>query len=140
MIRNYTENDITNITELGNILHKNYEFKLDVFSKCLVYTIEDKFIGFIIYSIMYERAEIVDIIINTDYRNRGYGKKLINNALNDIKKNNCKNVTLEVSVDNEMAIKFYVGFGFKIVKLIKNYYLNIKSGTNKDAYLMELKF
>ena len=35
MIRNYIGSDIAEITKLGSFLHKNYKFKLDVFSKCL---------------------------------------------------------------------------------------------------------
>ena len=140
MIRNYIESDITEITKLGSFLHKNYKFKLDVFSKCLVCVLEEKLVGFIVYSIMYERAEIIDIVVDSDYRERGYGKCLISAALDEIKSNKCQNVTLEVSSGNAIAIKFYSNFGFKKVREIKSYYFDIESNVCHDAYLMELKF
>lgn len=140
MIRNYIESDITEITKLGSFLHKNYRFKLDIFSKCLVCVEEEKLVGFIVYSIMYERAEIIDIIVNPDYRERGYGKCLIIKALDEIKNNKCLNITLEVSSNNDVAIKFYSNLGFKKVRRIKNYYFDIESNVCYDAYLMELRF
>ena len=53
--------------------------------------------------------------------------KLINEIINDYEINN---ITLEVSVDNCVAIKLYEKLGFKSVALRKEYY----NGT--DAFLM----
>ena len=61
------------------------------------------------------------------FRNMGIATKLINEIINDYEINN---ITLEVSVDNCVAIKLYEKLGFKSVALRKEYY----NGT--DAFLM----
>jgi glucosamine-phosphate N-acetyltransferase len=39
-------------------------------------------------------AHIEDVCINTNYRGKGYGKKLLNYLINEAKNNNCYKVTL----------------------------------------------
>lgn len=63
LIRNYIKEDINNINKLGRLLHNNYDFSLDDFSFCKVITEDNNIIGFVIYSVIYERAEIIDIVI-----------------------------------------------------------------------------
>lgn len=134
MIRQYNDKDINEIAKLGLKLHDNYVFSLNEFSNCLVIEENNKIIGFITYSIIYERAEVIDIIIDEKERKKGYGNKLLSKVIEIAKENNCTNITMEVNVNNEIAIKLYKKNGFKIVLNRKNYY------NDNDAYLMELKF
>lgn len=132
MIREYIENDIIDIEFLGKELHDNYKFSLDTFSKCKVIEINNKIIGFITYSIIYDRSEIIDIIIKEEFRNKGYAKKLIDNISIELINNKCKNITLEVNEINP-AVHFYQKTGFEIVSVRKGYY------NNNNGYLMEKK-
>ena len=141
MIRYHVEDDINDIVRLGKLLHENYKFKLDTFSKCLVcYDDKNMFVGFVVYSIMYERSEIIDIIVDSNYRTKGYGKKMLLKVIEDVRKNDCENVTLEVKKDNQVAIDFYYSLGFKIIGCIKDYFLDLKNKKYIDGYIMELKF
>lgn len=130
LIRKYNEKDIPYINKLGSLLHDNYIFSLDDFSDCLVIEVDRKIIGFIIYSEIYERAEIVDIIIEPAYRNKGYAKSLIKRFL-DVLNKSVNNVTLEVNSSNINAINLYKKLGFEIVAIRKKYY------DGKDGYLMK---
>lgn len=130
LIRKFTKEDIHSINKLGVLLHGNYKFSLDNFSYCLVINNDDCFIGFLIYSEIYERAEIVDIIIEPDHRKKGYATLLINHFFN-ILNVNITNITLEVNSLNHAAINLYKKHGFEIVATRKKYY----NGT--DAYLMK---
>ena len=80
-----------------------------------------------IFDIIYDRCEIIDVYTVEKFRNMGIATKLINEIINDYEINN---ITLEVSVDNCVAIKLYEMLGFKSVALRKEYY----NGT--DAFLM----
>ncbi len=131
MISKYNEEDIKDIENIGLLLHDNYKFNLDVFSSCYTYKINNKIIGFITYSVIYDRAEIIDVIIIPEYRRQGYAKELISKVINDVK-GNCKNVTLEVRKGNVDATKLYELIGFKVVATRNNYY------NNEDGLLMEL--
>lgn len=131
-IRKYKNEDINLITLLGKELHDDFKFNLDVFSNCLVIEENEKLIGFVIYSVIYDRSEIVDIIIDSKYRLKGYGKKLLDCVIDKIKKTGCLNATLEVACNNLPAVKLYESLGFIIEAKRKNYY------DNTDGYLMML--
>lgn len=133
IIRNYTAIDIKSIEKIAEDLHENYEFKLNEFTKCLVLEENKNIIGFITYAIIYETSEIIDIVIDKENRNKGYASKLLEKVIDDIMKNNCLNITLEVSVENSFAIKLYKKYGFEIVSTRKGYYNGV------DAYLMNKK-
>ena len=128
-------NYIDELNKLGSCLHKNFEFNISEFNKCKLLLDETKLIGFITYTVIYERAEILDIVIDCNFRNKGYGNILLNNCVDDIKKSNCINITLEVSENNLAAINLYKKNGFKILAVRKNYYHN--NNEYIDAYLME---
>lgn len=130
-IRNYNKDDYSYINKLGSLLHNDYKYKEDEFLSCLVCEENGKVIGFITYVIIYERAEIIDIIIDLDYRKKGYGFNLLKSAIAEIKKHDVENITLEVNSNNVSAIKLYEKHGFKVVAIRRKYY-----GDN-DAYLMK---
>lgn len=130
-IRKYQEEDINSINRLGGTLHNDFKFELNVFSSCLVIDEDGSLIGFVIYSIMYDRAEIIDIIIDPLYRNMGYGKKLLSGVIGIINDLKCLNITLEVSEKNKVAIKLYESLGFIKAAVRKNYYDGV------SGYLME---
>ena len=130
-IRNYIEKDIKYINELGSLLHTNYNFSIDSFSNALVMYEDDLFIGFLVYSIIYERAEIIDIIVAPTYRRKGYADKLLRYTIEEVKKNGCDNITLEVNENNLFAINLYKKYGFETCAMRKNYY------NNDNGYLMK---
>lgn len=132
MVRDYNPNDKETIIKLGSKLHKQYKFNLDLFSKCKVLQIGDNIVGFVTYSVIYERAELIDIIIDEQFRKRGYGSKLLKSVIDDAILQNCDNITLEVREDNYSAINLYKRYNFEVVAVRKNYY------KDKDAYLMKL--
>lgn len=131
LVRDYNNEDIECILKLGSLLHSNYELSLNEFSKCLVIEDNGVLIGFVIYSVIYERAEIIDIIIDPTNRLKGYGIFLLNYVIDEIKRQNCENITLEVNSSNEGAINLYKKLGFKIEAVRKNYY------NDNDGYLMK---
>lgn len=97
------------------------------FSKYLVYIKDDKIMGFINYTYIYDRIEIININVKDDYKRQGIGSKLLTEVLN----NKVINFTLEVNKTNLPAITFYKNHGFKEIAIRKNYY----NGT--DGILME---
>lgn len=131
LIREYKKEDIKELNKLGLLLHENYKFTLDKFSYCNVIQLENEIIGFVIYSVIYERAEIVDIVINPSHRKKGYASLLLNNVINTLKQEGIENITLEVSETNNKAIGVYKKLGFKVVTKRKKYY------NENDGYLMK---
>ncbi len=135
IVRRYTKSDVFGITKLAYNLHDNYVFNLDEFSSCFVCIDKGHVIGFITYSVIYERAEIIDIYIEKEYRRQKIGTKIIKKVIDECYKNNCENITLDVDIYNQAALDFYYSFDFKIVARRQHYYKN----SMDDAYVMEKK-
>ena len=101
------------------------------FSRRIEYSINDEVIGFLEYSLIYDRIEIDQVVVNEEYRGQGIGTKLMSYLISMAIELRVINVTLEVRVSNEIAIKLYKNFGFREVALRKYYY------GDEDGILME---
>lgn len=116
-----------------NILYNKY-FNVDLnfsdpFKKVYVYIINNKVIGFIDYSLIYDRIELNYILVIDEYRLSKIASKLIEKMLEE----SVDSISLEVCINNDAAIKLYKKYGFNIVSIRKNYYDGL------DAYLMHRK-
>ena len=113
--------EITNLEDINNSFinyeYINNEYKNNPFFKLLIIE-EDSIIGYLYYSDIYERIEINQIEVDSSYRNKGYGSKLMKYLID----NTDKSITLEVRIDNNPAIALYKKFNFKEVSIRKNYY------------------
>lgn len=126
MIREATNKDIEIINEM---FKNNFNMPItkDVFAHIAVFE-QEKILGFIDYSVMYERAELNYIAVLEDYKRKHIASNLMEYMLKNLE--DIENISLEVNVNNEVAIKLYKKYGFEVVATRKNYY------QNDDAYLM----
>ena len=102
----------------------------DPFSKVIVYIEDNNVIGFLSYSIIYERAEINYIYVLESYRSQKIASKMLDYMIRTCKI--CDNITLEVRKSNSIAISLYKKYGFKEVATRENYY------NDEDGILMML--
>lgn len=125
--------ELNNLDELDNsFISKEYisnELSNNPFGKVLVLK-EDKIIGYIYYSDIYERAEINQFEIENIHRNCGKGDLLLKYLINLVQ----KDITLEVKADNTRAIKVYEKNGFVKTAIREGYYNGV------DGILMERKY
>lgn len=128
MIKEITSSSL----ELKKFLNENKISIIDndPFSKFIVYLEDTKIIGFLSYSVIYERAEINYIFVLESYRGKKIASKMLNYMISSYKI--CDNITLEVRKSNSIAISLYKKFGFKEVAIRENYY------NNEDGILMML--
>lgn len=103
------------------------------FSKEVIYIEEDIVIGYLSYSIMYEKAEINNIYVLEQYRSQGIGSKLLDYLVKKCKI--CENITLEVRKNNINAIRLYKKNGFKEVAIREKYY----DGVDGILMMLEVK-
>ena len=94
----------------------------DPFKRRIEYFVNSESIGFLEYSLIYDRIEIDNIEVDFKYRKRGIGTKLMNYLIEIAIRNNVVNITLEVRVSNEAARYLYKKFGFMEVAVRKYYY------------------
>ena len=97
-------------------------FSSDPFKYLYVYELDRKVVGFINYSIIYDRAELNYLYVDGEYRKRNIASEMLEFFIVDCVDNNCKNITLEVSDKNIGAINLYKKFCFEVKAVRKNYY------------------
>ena len=108
----------------------NYKVTLTPFNKVIGHYFDNKIVGFLDYSVMYEKIEINYIFVIEEYRKKGIAYNLIKYVIDNY---DFENITLEVNVNNTNAINLYKKLGFKIINIRKCYYDGV------DGYLMEVK-
>ena len=102
-------------------------FSSNPFANYLVYILNNKIIGYVYYSYIYERCEINQIEVKNIHRNCGIGTKLMKKLTEIVD----KSITLEVKIDNYCAINLYKKFNFVEKAIRRGYYNGI------DGILME---
>lgn len=110
-------------------------FNKTPFSNVLVYEKDRKIVGFISYSVIYDRVEIDYIYVDKEYRGLNIGKEMMELCIEDAISRDCKNITLEVNANNKQGIGLYKKFGFETKTIRPKYY------HGEDGFLMmkELK-
>ena len=109
------------------------DFKQNAFTKYFIYEEKSNIIGVVNYYDLYDRFELSYIEVKEEYRNKKIGSLLIENLIKIAEEKKVKNITLEVNINNEYAIKLYNKYGFNVVAIRKGYYDGV------DGYLMERK-
>lgn len=100
-------------------------------SKYIVAKIGNEIVGFAGIKIIFEEADIMNIVTKKSFRNKGIGSLLLKNLITISKNSNVISIDLEVNEENLGAIHLYTKFGFEILGTRKNYY------KNKNAIIMK---
>lgn len=101
------------------------------YAKRIEYYEEEKVIGYLNYSLIYDRMEIDNFFVEETRRREGIGKKMMSYLVADAINSHVVNITLEVRISNEVARNLYKNFGFREVARRKFYY------GDEDGILME---
>lgn len=136
MVRLANYKDLKELNVLGNIIDPNFsnlfnlrEILKDKYSQIFVYEKDQKIIGFLHITKLYETIEIINLAVLEAYRHQQVASNLLDYMMSEMTGEIIKFI-LEVNVNNLAAINLYEKFGFKIANIRKNYY------NKEDAYLM----
>lgn len=101
------------------------------FYRRIEYFIDNKSVGYLEFSLIYDRIELDNIKVLEEYRNQGIGTKLLAHLIGLAIDYRVVNITLEVRVSNDVARSLYKKFGFHEIAIRKFYY------GDEDGILME---
>ena len=93
-------------------------------SSYIIGKINNEIIGFAGLKIIFDQADIMNIVIKKTYRNQGIGTLLLENLILLAKDLNISTLFLEVNEQNKPAIHLYEKLGFKKLGVRKKYYNN----------------
>ena len=101
---------------------------LDFYKKCLKKSIQkdifivaeakERVVGYVYGDVKqwypgYNIGSVIDIAVKGEHQGKGIGKLLLNKIINSFREKGCKEVILQVNVQNERAIGLYKSFGFE---------------------------
>ena len=95
----------------------------------------DEVVGFAGIKVILDEADIMNIVVKKDFRNKKIGSLLLEHLISYSKSINLKNITLEVNKNNLSAIKLYEKFAFDRLGIRKKYY-----NGKDDAIIMSKSF
>ena len=121
--------EIDNIQNIFSDVFKQKNELIDTFSsnpyvKLYTYSVDNQVVAFIQYEDIYDRFELDNIYVLKEYRNKGIASIMMDFMINEGKKKNVINITLEVREDNINAINLYKKYGFVEKAIRNNYYQN----------------
>jgi [ribosomal protein S18]-alanine N-acetyltransferase len=79
--------------------------------------------------------EIIEIVVDVTFQQKGIGLNLLQKLLEQAQKNEIHSIFLEVSAHNQKAINLYKKADFVQINTRPNYYLE-KNGLKADAYVL----
>lgn len=113
-----------------NNIKDSIESELD---NCMVIEEDHRILAYIVFRVNCDEAELFRIATDKNFRKSGYGHKLMDFMILNLKDMKVKKVFLEVRCKNMDAVRLYERYGFKKLGVRKEYYRD----PTDDALLME---
>ena len=99
----------------------------------------DKVVGYCLYQVIFEQAEILRIGTHPDYQRQGVASQLFEKLNVELRSNQVESLLLEVRADNFAAIALYQQQGFVTIHRRKGYY-QVPHQLAIDALIMQRLF
>ncbi|CAM3652552.1 hypothetical protein GCM10016272_26160 [Psychrobacter glaciei] len=93
----------------------------DSINLLVVYKI-DQIVGYCLYQVVFEQAEILRIGTHPDYQRQGIASQVFAKLDTELMNNKVENLLLEVRADNFSAIALYEQQGLAVIHRRKGYY------------------
>ena len=90
-------------------------------------------IGYIVFWLMFEECQILNVAVDPAYRGKGYAKNMLRKAIDLALRKDLRRALLNVRKSNLSAIGLYQSVGFLITHIRKKFYAD-----GEDAYEMIL--
>ncbi|MDE5867417.1 MAG: ribosomal protein S18-alanine N-acetyltransferase [Anaeroplasmataceae bacterium] len=131
MLRRYKKEDIDKIVSIEeSVLHSTLGedfYTLDLtnnLARHYVWEDQGNILGFISTTFDGIASEILNFGVALEYQHQGIGTKILDGMLEELLALGVESVILEVRSSNTNAQRFYQKFGFKEIRVRKNYYNN----------------
>lgn len=135
--------DLPRIMPLENAAY-DFPWSESIFRDCfsaaytgLAIEIDGAFLGYGVLSVAAGEAHIMNVVIDSNQRSRGLGKKLVKRLIDQARWHRVESIFLEVRVSNSVARCLYADLGFQEIGVRKAYYPGRKS--REDAVVMSLQ-
>lgn len=148
-LRRFSPSDLEAVMNINRVcLPENYAayFFIDTFNNLpetfIVAEVQAQVVGYIMCRLEHgfsdlkklrfaRKGHIISVAVMPEFRNRGIGQLLVEQALSALSGHNADECYLEVRINNMQAINLYRKMAFEITRTIPRYYFD-----GFDAYVM----
>ncbi len=95
-------------------------------------------VGFVMVRTVVDESEILTVAVDPAFRSRGFGRRLIEEAMRRLYHDRVASLFLEVDEDNAPAILLYRALGFEVVGQRAGYYAH-PGGDPSSALVMRVQ-
>lgn len=141
-IRPMEEVDLDEVIAIEESVYP-YPWTRGIFNDCLivgyscwVYQQEQQVIGYVVMSIAAGEAHILTLAVHPEFQGQGFGKQILDHALEISSEHGADTIYLEVRPSNTRAVNIYRKAGFNEIGIRKDYYPDIKG--REDALVMAM--
>ena len=137
-IRSWSEADVAEVAKIERecfsdpwteeMLYQEVR-RLDFFG--LILQSGEEKLAYVCGTLLFEDAELPRIAVRAEYRGKGFGGKLLDAFIEEVKTRGGERIFLEVRTSNESALGLYQSRGFETLRVRKKYYSN-----GEDAFEM----
>ena len=118
--------------------HGNFQDSLnDGYYARLLRDGSQRLLGYFLLMPVLDEAHLLNLSVDADMQHRGYGQRLMAEAVDLARLHHLKTMLLEVRVSNRQALSFYSRYGFREIGRRKNYY-PAAGATREDAIMMTM--
>lgn len=113
-------------------------FRSEIYSRYSVTRVAELngvIVGYICVKHVADECHLLNLAVHPDYRRRGIARVLLDNVIQELRIEGCRFFYLEVRSSNYAARKLYEKFGFNMVGVRKEYYVN----PAEDAVIMMME-
>ena len=144
----FSEMDMSDIFFVADIERRNYKYPWTrtIFSDCLssgylctVANFNDKIIGYSVVSTSNFDAQILNLCVDKNSRGQGFGGKIMDLLIEDIKSRGLNEIYLEVRSSNIQAISLYKKKGFELIGVRHNYYRDHNGREDAKIFFLNTK-
>lgn len=101
--------------KLSQVINEKVDVKLQNLNSELLYITEgENQVGSLILIYNESGASIFSVEVLSNHRGKGYGKKLVENAISRCKEKNCQCIELNTEINNTVANNLYRSLGFEL--------------------------
>jgi len=143
-IRKMTEFDIEPVMAIENEAY-DFPWTVGIMSDCLrvgyhcyVYEVDCEVRAYLIYSTVLDEVHLLNICIDKNYQNKGYGHSFLEWLIDNVRQAGSKTLYLEVRASNLAAIHLYEKMGFNELGIRANYYPAKKGKEDAQLYAYEI--
>ena len=141
-IREMCHGDVPLITEIEKASYtmpwSETSFLSEVYSRhsmTRVAELNGRIVAYVCVKQVADEGVLMNLTVHPDYRRQGLANMIFSNAMDDLRRNSCRFLFLEVRISNIAAKKLYEKMEFKVIGTRKDYYLR----PTEDALVMMLE-